>query len=938
MGEQDQASSNATGQPDGNTIPVYDPAAAGIEASLQPVGGTHHVFTRVMPRSAIERFEPVLLRMSVSSTNGRAQRIGVTMTATDIFGQSVPWRKDMMINVPADGATMKRTVGLDAGTGYFLVTAVFHTETGTLMRSTDVGILPPNHAGIRENSFFAVTAPTLRRGDDLNLLQLLGIKVLRTHLQPIVRGLAADRGLPGPSLLLDFRDSDADLYAAIGHEITVLPIVGHAFLRDGQLLRDELAHALESVGPPRDIAEFIATWSIILKRYRHLQTVEFWDHPRIFGQTWAATPESFRQFLHAWCAMALEQFPQYRILAGCDATFAEDNLLPAPESWEGMLSGLCHHLPPFSIRAPHWRAGDLGRAIDAGLLMTRRMELSWYYMAQGGTEYTAPSTWDGHPGNNLENAGKLIQSLVRGALNGAYQGNVPWTSGIGPGWTKGNTVLGVLAHLTEDRPVLTEIWPEHELLWGAIFAHPRHITDDVWELPRAEELSSRWGVAIPEVQDGDHLMVAVVWGLTGLSNTQLDEYGTLTLPHQASIRSYDMVGRVIPPTGEQLIIPFSRYPVYLVTDSLSVVEMRRLIAGATIEGITPVNLYPLSLPRPANETQMLGVRIENQMNCPVQGTLELAMAGQPVATVPVTLPAAKLVEVAVPWPGVPIQPENRYAVTLSITVDALDGPTPRPLPAVTKAQTIQVARFMKRHIAGGDSLAGWQGVTPVTLRDATTECDARIYTAYDDTNVYITAAIREKVFHNSAGEPWHEGLPYRRGVPDGLEHVTHCGNALLLSFGFRDRVPGYGRQLDDPYAWKGHFYDTDYHYVAHPSTDGPQLIRQWGADTPRRTAYQLEDVPYVGPVDGARVAITRDDAAELTIYEIAISRTELTLFDPAAGRCRFGVVICNDEVLGTQGLQWSEEAGVFDHWYATGSFSPPEISRLPCQTFFGIEP
>ncbi|HUU11036.1 MAG TPA: hypothetical protein VM431_10925 [Phycisphaerae bacterium] len=145
--------------------------------------------------------------------------------------------------------------------------------------------------------------------------------------------------------------------------------------------------------------------------------------------------------------------------------------------------------------------------------------------------------------------------------------------------------------------------------------------------------------------------------------------------------------------------------------------------------------------------------------------------------------------------------------------------------------------------------------------------------------------------------------------------------------------------MDDPYAWKGHFYDTDYHYAAHVSTEGDQLIRQWGPDTGRRIAYQTDKVPGYGPVRGATIKIRRDEAAKVTVYEMAIPRRELAMFDPAKGRCRFGFVLGNDEKLGLGGgLEWSAAAGVFDHWYASGSFGPSWVSQLPCQTFFGIEP
>jgi hypothetical protein len=143
--------------------------------------------------------------------------------------------------------------------------------------------------------------------------------------------------------------------------------------------------------------------------------------------------------------------------------------------------------------------------------------------------------------------------------------------------------------------------------------------------------------------------------------------------------------------------------------------------------------------------------------------------------------------------------------------------------------------------------------------------------------------------------------------------------------------------MDDPWAWKGSFYDTDYSFVAHVSTEGNQLIRIWSPDGSREDGYQTEAVPEIKPVPGGKIKITRDQSQRLTIYEIAIPRCQLTLFDPLAGRCRFGFILYNSEQEAGGSMNWSDAAGVFDYWQSSGSFPPTWTQRLPCQTFFGIE-
>jgi hypothetical protein len=143
--------------------------------------------------------------------------------------------------------------------------------------------------------------------------------------------------------------------------------------------------------------------------------------------------------------------------------------------------------------------------------------------------------------------------------------------------------------------------------------------------------------------------------------------------------------------------------------------------------------------------------------------------------------------------------------------------------------------------------------------------------------------------------------------------------------------------MNDPYAWKGDFYDTDYSYVAHTSTEGDKLIRIWSPETTRRNGYQTVANAGEGPVPDGKIKITRDEAAKVTLYEVATPRSELKLFDPTAGRCRFGFVVYNSEKVGSAtGLNWSDAAGVFDYWRNLGSFPPTWTQHTACQTFFGI--
>ncbi len=587
-------------------------------------------------------------------------------------------------------------------------------------------------------------------------------------------------------------------------------------------------------------------------------------------------------------------------------------------------------------------------------------------------------------------------------------GNAQWEIGYGPGWTRSNTAFAVLTHFLEDRVPLIDIWPQQELLWGGIFANHKFATAAIESLPRGAELTSRWNVAVPPEHDQDDTKVAVIWGLTGQSAQWLDTHGELVISDPTDLLAYDMMGEEIAPSNGKLILPLSANPVYVTSESLDVLTLRDRIRNAYIRRLTPINFYALSLQGPASEKQDLIVRLQNQINRRLNGTLALRVAGtKEVNSTRFSIDPGELAEIPVPWPNVPVRTDNRYRIRLTASLDlerclpceadsvgnlerclaceagsvgnaerAISSPPVKPeqeanpaesFPPFSQEQTIAVARFEKKTLHLTGAISDWADLTPLTIdskldqkagTDATylsnpnqkpepdhiSEITAQVYTAYDDDFVYLGAAVHEDHFSNSAGHSFTAvlpdqtiALPYGQGEPDGLRFITECGNTFQFSFGFRDRVPFTGRQTTDVWAWKGDFYDTDYSYVAHVSTEGDQLIRIWSPDKARRNGYQTETVPGIGPVPSGRVKITRDDASKITLYEVAIPRRQLALFNPDTGTCRFGFILYNSELPNGGTLAWSDAAGVFDYWQTPGSFPPTWRSHLACQTFFGIE-
>ena len=869
----------------------------------------------------------------------------VHLSSSDLFGRRSEWTRDVTLSGTA------QALDLPAGVGYQRISARTGDPTSKPVAEVDLGIVPVQPTGLRPDSFIASNTSGIRTGDELELIAKLGIRVQRGHfngdgaVKPVADGGAAP---------LDYTRVNREFVESQALDTWVLPVVGYAF---GEAGRNALAQQIKMYGPPRDNAEFIASWEQILQQHPEFNTIEFWNEPWIFGWTWAGTPAEYRELQRQWCLMSKRVNPKLRIIAGNSAMFVEDHLEDHPEAWKGLLDGITHH-PYAGGGYPFARGGTQARTIDHGMQVNRRMGLPYYYLTEGGCEYRDAASL-GSELNNPQNAFKVVQYTVKAALVGCYQSNLQWEIGYGPAWTMGNTTLGVLHSLIEDRPCVAEIWPSHELITGAIFANARHVDAAVRSLPRAEELGARWPVAVPPERANDPTVVAVIYTNTGTSNEHVDQDSTLTIANIAGVQAQDASGRPILPHDGSLTVPFNEWPVYITSNSLSVVALRERIASAVIAQATAVNLSASSLKQPVDQAQNLHVRLENQVNRALEGTLTVtALNGGKPVSVPFHAEAGKLIEVEVPWTTQPPNATNQYGVKLTATT---------PAGTVTRDQVVSVARFVKRTITVDGDLSDWGHTVPVMLDSdrlkgglditqyllnpnlarPTGEANAkrviaRLYSAWDENDISLAVAVDEDKLTNIAGSPWvREGvtLPYQHGQPGGLNHIRYTGDSVMFAFGFRDRVPGHGRQMTDPWAWKGYFCDSDYLFAAHTTASGvPQVIQLWDAESPRRNGYQTVAEPWNGPVTGATIAIRRDETTKRTIYELKIPRKIVRLFDAKAPHLRFSFNMINDEAInGTPILRWGEAAGVFDHWYNLASFAPTWEENLPCQTFFGID-
>ena len=983
--------------------------------------------------------KPVYFDIPVEILNTRSGQVELLVTVEDIWGLPVILDDNrFLIQTGEMTGSGLAGIRLNLPNGFYRIQVIAVNGDQRDIGFTEIGIVPPSARGLRPNSFFASNTSDIKLGKDLGLLDLLGIKVQRTHFYPETDSIPAI----AENRALEFNYSLLDRYfdEAAGKGTWVLPIAGYAFPGT----RSALAEEMNLHGPPRHFGEFALSWKDIIRRYPEIRVYELWNEPWIFEWTWAANAADYREMQKLWCEAALDADSSIRIIAGNSCMFVEDNIEPYPEIWKGLIHGTTHH-PYAHAEARSLRHNAQIRSIDYGYLVNRRMNLPYYYLTEGGTLYSTPAgitgAWNkiemllkkmvrldngeelialfnnyrynhnaikysdprrddisrtkihkqelkdllldkgagnkesseileslldafyislqdeiGKGHNSNVNASKAVHYTVFSALHGAYQTNIQWRLGFGPEWTRSNTTLAVCSYFLEDRTIVADIWPESNLTYGAVFANPEYIDNELLNLERSGELTSRWEEPVPENAKHKDLKVAVVFSLTGPTQDSLDTHGTITIPEARHIRAFDCTGREIFKHGSKMIIPLNEYPVYLVTTELTAFELHQAVSDAEIENVSALSFYATSLTRPVDESQVLHLRIDNHVNRIINGEVTISISGQKVGRHRFSSQPG-LTDFYIPVDKPEAAQEGIYPARIEIVSDAGN---------YSRTQLIQRALFTRGSRVIDGKLDDWKDSRPVIIDsdmlkqgidltrylfnptlekpDSGQAEDVRVaamvYTSFDESYVYVAAEVLEDTLINTAGREAMVsgvGTGYTEGMPGGLMHPRFTGDMLMLGFGFRDRVPGFGRQMDDPLAWKGQFYDTDYLYLAYTSESGSQLIRQWGADTHRQNGFQTDPAEAIDQVPGAEIVIKRDEENKTTVYEIAIPRDELDLFCEKEEILRFGFILVNNEGAGIGGkLQWSEAAGVFDYWLNLGSYAPTWDQNLPCQTFFGI--
>ncbi|RIQ21462.1 hypothetical protein DY240_15125 [Jiangella rhizosphaerae] len=235
------------------------------------------------------------------------------------------------------------------------------------------------------------------------------------------------------------------------------------------------------------------------------------------------------------------------------------------------------------------------------------------------------------------------------------------------------------------------------------------------------------------------------------------------------------------------------------------------------------------------------------------GELAWTIGGQSgTAQVPAAIAGGGTYEVDIPLAGMPA---GRHARELRLTAPDAGDVVSTGTVAVVAPEA--VGSFPQRSITVDgvlDDLADVpsidflaDGVVDIADHGGPDDLGGRLWTTWDDENVYLSARIDDDVhFQSESGTAVWFGDGFQFGFAAGLPGETRAWDELGMSL----------------------------------TENGPELYR-WLSAQGRPT----------GLIEDADLAITRDEAAAETVYELAIPWSELTPFEPEHRLLSFSIIL-----------------------------------------------
>ncbi len=258
------------------------------------------------------------------------------------------------------------------------------------------------------------------------------------------------------------------------------------------------------------------------------------------------------------------------------------------------------------------------------------------------------------------------------------------------------------------------------------------------------------------------------------------------------------------------------------------------------------------------------------------------------AQVPATIAGGATYEVDIPLAGFPA---GRHARELRLTGPDVDDVVSTGTVAVVAPDAI--GSFPERSITVDgvlDDLAGVpsvdflaDGVVAIDGHGGPDDLGGQLWTTWDDENVYLSARIDDDVhFQSETGTAVWFGDGFQFGFAAGLPGETRAWDELGMSL----------------------------------TENGPELYR-WLSAQGRPT----------GLIEDADLAITRDEAAKETVYELAVPWSELTPLEPDHRLLSFSIILNEND--GQERRGWIRYGDGIATTKDPARYSPFRLDPLP---------
>lgn len=402
---------------------------------------------------------------------------------------------------------------------------------------------------------------------------------------------------------------------------------------------------------------------------------------------------------------------------------------------------------------------------------------------------------------------------------------------------------------------------------------------------------------------------------------------SMTLPADPDYSLYDFYGNVVKANEQdKIVIPLDDRGFFLRADKSKAGSFNRMldaITKARIDGIEPLEIIPQDMLQTVSSSANLPVKICNMLNRPVQGKLNVSLAGVTICDQSISLNAYGTRIMHLNLASLQPNSENTYAFK-AVFDGGSDG-------KAEHHETLHVNIIAQRKITVDGKLDDWQNVLPQTITATGTQSltlteaawlpfekfdagqsggVATAWLAYDKDYFYFAAKVADDsvdpgmlrfanrdhdadFYPQTASEvdsksgnqktyTWPEGVrrfSYRRrpALPAGdapnHDNILIAFNAIELAdesdwiTHLPGRMPGF-------VAYK----DTDYEYalntVAPPYGGGFEVWRMLAPGMIRKHFYPRQpSQPQDGPVTDARLITVHQDNTRIT--ELAMPWSEL---------------------------------------------------------------